>query len=499
MEMLELRESDVPKPWRLRSRISLALVALFVAIFGMIVTRLAAAAGAIARGESTRDLLGTRHSDAEIATLAATMEMMQRSIQVREEQLRGQSAVLESIERMGESLASELDLDKVVSAITRAGLELAEAEAAVFLLRLNVDGQFEVIDSTGREQCVILTSDDPLMQEVLHGHRVHISDLTAVSGRPAAANNERGARSVLGLPVMSRSGEIEGALVLFHTGDDAFSSLHQRLALGLARWAGIVVENAKLYKQSQEVLELLRHANVSKDEFLAIVSHELRTPITTIYGGSRLLKVRRKGMPEEAVDELVESVSEEAERLYLLVEDLLAIARTEMSEEVEREPVALGLIVEQAVAQFSRAHERQVEVQIETDMAPALGESTYVQQVVTNLLSNAHKYSPSEHPIEVEATCDGEELTVRVMDRGPGVPEAELEQIFESFYRSPEAAEQATGKGLGLTVCKRLIEALGGRIWAQNRLDSGLVVAFTLKVAPMEATEAIDLPLSPAG
>jgi len=455
-------------------------------------TRLATAAGAIARGESVSDLLDTKHSDAEIATLAATMDVMQRAIRVREEQLQGQSAALESIEHIGEALASELDLEKVVGAITESGIALMDAEAALFLMRAGASGEFEVISSAGPKPSVILPLEDPLVQEVVGGTRVQVAGLAAPHASPTLANVEGTAgraRSSLGMPVISRSGEIEGALVLFHSNPDAFNSLHLRMATGLARWAGIVVENAKLYKQSQQVLELLRQANISKDEFLAIVSHELRTPITTIYGGTRLLRVRRKNLPEQAVEDLFESVSEEAERLYLLVEDLLAIARTEMAEEVEREPVALAMIVEQAVALFSRGHEREVDLRIEADLPPALGEPTYVQQVVTNLISNAHKYTPPEHPIEVEATADRAELIVRVMDRGPGVTDPELEQIFESFYRSREAAERATGKGLGLTVCKRLIEALGGRIWAENRTGGGLIVSFTLEIAALEAPE----------
>jgi two-component system sensor histidine kinase KdpD len=180
---------------------------------------------------------------------------------------------------------------------------------------------------------------------------------------------------------------------------------------------------------------------------------------------------------------MFESIAEEAENLYRLVEDLLAIARTEMSEAIEREPVLMANVIEQAVSNFARTSNHEVLVRISPDLPVALGEPTYLNQVVTNLLSNAHKYSPAELPIEVEAEGADDAVIVRVMDRGTGVPAEELDQIFERFYRSRSTAERASGKGLGLTVCKRLVEAISGEIWAENRPDSGLIVNVKLEAA----------------
>jgi K+-sensing histidine kinase KdpD len=155
-----------------------------------------------------------------------------------------------------------------------------------------------------------------------------------------------------------------------------------------------------------------------------------------------------------------------------------------MSEPVEREPVQLQSVVEHAIANFTRNHAREIQVSMADDLPPALAEPTYMTQVLTNLISNADKYSPPETPVEVELLSEDGVITVRVKDKGPGVAEAELEQIFDRFYRSPDATTRASGKGLGLTVCKRLVEALSGRIWAENRRDdTGLIVTFTLEAA----------------
>jgi signal transduction histidine kinase len=180
---------------------------------------------------------------------------------------------------------------------------------------------------------------------------------------------------------------------------------------------------------------------------------------------------------------MIGSIEDEAERLYRLVEDLLAIARADLSEEVVREPISLVPVVDQVVKQFSNRHPgRPMEVHGGQDTY-ILAETTYVQQVLTNLISNADKYSDSGLPIEVELRAENGEGIVRVLDRGPGVPPNEIDQIFESFYRSKRTAKQATGKGLGLTVCKRLIEAMSGRIWARPRDGGGLEVGFALPLA----------------
>jgi two-component system sensor histidine kinase KdpD len=191
--------------------------------------------------------------------------------------------------------------------------------------------------------------------------------------------------------------------------------------------------------------------------------------------------MRRESLPEQAFNDMIVSISEEAERLHHLVADLLAIARTELA--VERRPVVIGDILRNVIGEFSTTHRRPIELSVAPDLPEALGDSSYLRQVVGNLLTNADKYTPIELPIEVGATRARDEVEVRVTDHGSGIDEEELPRIFESFFRGKDAGERASGSGLGLTVCRRLIESLGGRIWAKNRPEGGLEVGFTLKLA----------------
>ena len=245
-----------------------------------------------------------------------------------------------------------------------------------------------------------------------------------------------------------------------------------------------------LEAQAREAEEELRAAGKATTEFIGVMSHELRTPITTIYGGARLLQNRRKSLEEGAAEELIASIEEEAERLFRLVENLLALARSDLGEEIVPDVLPVGPLVEQAVRQFSsRRPGRPLEVNAAPGLPLVLAEPGYVHQVLHNLITNADKYSDAGRPIEVAIEADANEVTIRVLDRGAGVAEAELDQIFDSFFRSQSTARQAGGKGLGLTVCKRLVEAMSGRIWASRRDGGGLEVGFALPAATEVATD----------
>jgi signal transduction histidine kinase len=236
-----------------------------------------------------------------------------------------------------------------------------------------------------------------------------------------------------------------------------------------------------LYRSSQELTVELERVNASKDEFLGLVSHELRTPTTTIYGGLRLLETRRNQLPQETVDELIEAASEEAGRLTRLIENLLTLARLQLGQEVEQDVLSINVLVHSVVDSFVSGRKfRTVNRALAESLPAVVGSSAYLEQVLQNLLSNADKYSPAEEPIDVTTGLDGDDVLVRVRDHGPGIAPEEEEKIFEGFYRSQRTSSIASGQGLGLTVCRRLVEALGGQIRARNCPDGGLEIGFTL-------------------
>jgi signal transduction histidine kinase len=228
-----------------------------------------------------------------------------------------------------------------------------------------------------------------------------------------------------------------------------------------------------------------RQARAQRDAFLGILSHELRTPITTIYAGTKVL-AHGEALDERTWRELALDVSAEAERLFRLVEDLLVMARVERGGlQMANEPVLLQRVLAGAI-RLEKAHwpEMQIALNGPVDLPAVVGDATYVEQVARNLLSNAAKYSPPHEEIEVllgDAEDDGDEITVRVLDRGEGFASAEADDLFELFYRSPATAAQASGAGIGLFVCRRLVTAMGGRIWARPRPGGGAEFGFALR------------------
>jgi K+-sensing histidine kinase KdpD len=242
--------------------------------------------------------------------------------------------------------------------------------------------------------------------------------------------------------------------------------------------AGLAVEKAALFEESQRARQDLERANQTKDEFLGLVSHELRTPITTIYGSARLLMRTPSRLDDATKEELIGAIGEEADKMVQLVESLLMLARLEVGQALQKVPVSIAEAIERCAEPLVSAG-RKVEIDYENRVKEIDADRTYLQHILTNLLSNADKYSPPDAPIGLVVQENDSAVEFHVLDQGLGVEVGELDMIFDSFYRSPRTA-QLPGKGLGLAICKRLTEAQGGRIWANLRPGGGMEVAFSL-------------------
>jgi PAS domain S-box-containing protein len=227
-----------------------------------------------------------------------------------------------------------------------------------------------------------------------------------------------------------------------------------------------------------------REAAQAQEAFMGVLSHELRTPVTSIYGYAKVLQ--RPGLREQST-EMLEDIEAEADRLYRIVEDLLALSRVQAGFTVEGEPLLLQHLIGPLIkAEAQRWPQVIVEKEVPSDLPTIFGERTYVEQVLRNLLSNAAKYSPAGSTVTVTGRTHGDQVEIRVLDRGAGISAGEAEQLFRLFYRSPNTAKQASGAGIGLYVCRGLVQAMGGRIWATVREGGGSEFGFSLPVVEME-------------
>ncbi len=237
-------------------------------------------------------------------------------------------------------------------------------------------------------------------------------------------------------------------------------------------------------------ITVLKEVERLKDQFINMVSHELRTPTTTIRGGALTLLRRGNYLDEETRRQLLQDVADESERLHHLVEDLLTLSRAEAGMHIAPEPLRLHRLVNKVVLDLgARLSGCQLTVDVPHDLPLVEGDPLALEQVLRNLLENAARHSRTDARVEITATATDQAVVVSVLDGGPGLDPEDLERVFEPFYRSQAAIRAGVpGAGLGLAVCRRLVELQGGRIWAERRPEGGAAFRFTLPRAP-EAAE----------
>jgi two-component system sensor histidine kinase KdpD len=243
----------------------------------------------------------------------------------------------------------------------------------------------------------------------------------------------------------------------------------ERLVKTFASQGAVALERAAL-GQSEARARVLEESDRFKSSLLSSVSHDLRTPLATIKAAASSLRSGEVNWESPARAELLRAVEDETDHLNMLVGNLLDMSRLESGAmRPQRRWNVLLEIVQSVVERMSRladGHRLVVDVPEDLPLVPV--DFVQMSQVFTNLISNSLKFAPSNTPVRVLARAQGDsELLVQVSNQGPPVPEQHLQGIFEKFYRMT-AGDRVTGTGLGLSICKGIVEAHGGRIWAEN-------------------------------
>ncbi|HTE87129.1 MAG TPA: GAF domain-containing protein [Dehalococcoidia bacterium] len=226
----------------------------------------------------------------------------------------------------------------------------------------------------------------------------------------------------------------------------------------------------------------LKEIDRLKDDFINTVSHELRTPTTTIRGGALTLLRRGDTLDEGTKRQLLRDMSEEAERLHILVEDLLSLSRSQAGMQLTTEPIIPHRFVNHMILERGpRVGDHPLTVDVPADLPMVEADPFCLEQIFRNLLENAVKFSAGGQRIEIEAAPIEGEVVFSVLDRGTGIPSRDVDRVFEPFYRSDEVINAgAQGAGLGLAVCERFARMQGGRIWAEARPGGGTAFRFTV-------------------
>lgn len=300
---------------------------------------------------------------------------------------------------------------------------------------------------------------------------------------------DEGIRSVFVAP-MSINGVVAGTIAYYFRDAHRFTDLDLRVGAALANLASASISagdafaaNERARSELERLNADLQSANAAKDEFLGLVSHELKTPLTVIHGNAEVLSRSWKEMPLDIREQALGDLLHEGERLGRIIDNLLLLARAEQGQFSELEPMLVVRVVEQVVARHRRRFPSR-DITIEEDMKrrPVLFRPGYLELVIDNLLANAEKYSPSDAPITVQLQRTDEEVRVRILDLGAGIDPSDVDRLFEPFFRSQATSQRASGMGIGLAVCKRIIESQGGRVWARPRADAGSEFGFSVPV-----------------
>jgi PAS domain S-box-containing protein len=286
-------------------------------------------------------------------------------------------------------------------------------------------------------------------------------------------------RAVRGLTAMAQ--RPDGTFVDFEPYPTPLRDAEGRL-VGAVNVMVDITERRRATDELRSVVDALAASNAVKDEFLGLVSHELRTPLTTIYGNAQLLRdgaARRS--PDERTD-MAADIAEDADRLLAIVENLLLLSRLQAGARPDLEPQVLIQVVREEVASFSRRHpDARIRVaHVPHRDAIVDADRAYLTVLIQNLLANAYKYGGTSEDIEVGIGVDETDASITVLDRGIGLDDIGSADLFQPFYRSPAAQLKAGGIGLGLSVCQRIAEMLGGRIWAVPRDGGGSEFGFTI-------------------
>ena len=266
--------------------------------------------------------------------------------------------------------------------------------------------------------------------------------------------------------------------------------LHQLEAF--ASQTALAIERAQLAEEAERA-QVRAETERLRNSLLSSVSHDLRTPLASITGAASTLLENETHLDAGTRRDLLESLHEEADRLNRLVQNLLEMTRLESGTlQLHTEWHPVEEVVGAALGRFGKALARRaVTTRVPPDLPLVPMDDVLIEQVLINLLDNALKYTPAESPIEVSAEDGGGVVLIEVADRGPGLPAGEERRIFEKFHRA-ETAPSQRGAGLGLAICRGIVHAHGGRIWAENRPGGGVSVRFTLPVkeAPPILNEA---------
>jgi signal transduction histidine kinase/CheY-like chemotaxis protein len=434
----------------------------------------------------------------EAQALTEELEQANENLQELHDEAEAARTEVETLNRIGTTLASELELDRIVHTVTDAATKLTGAQFGAFF--------YNVVDKQGEKLTLYSLSGapreafenfghprpTPVFAPTFYGTAIVRSDDITQDSRYGQMGPHHGmppghlpVRSYLAVPVTSRGGDVIGGLFFGHSDVGVFQARAERIVSGISGWAAIAMDNARLYEAERRARGEAEVANKAKSEFLANMSHELRTPLNAIGGYAQLLSSGIRGPVTDLQIADLDRIARNQHHLLSLINDILNFAKLEAGrvrfvlKDVSMNET-LGQL-EALVAPQLEQKQLRYEYHCCDPSYTAYADPERLQQILLNLLSNAIKFTAPGGKIMV--TCDAKRdvMLVRVRDTGIGMPADKLEHIFEPFVQLDRGqVGSSMGTGLGLAISRDLAREMGGDLTAQSAIDEGST--FTLTV-----------------
>jgi K+-sensing histidine kinase KdpD len=306
-------------------------------------------------------------------------------------------------------------------------------------------------------------------------------------------------RHLLGVPLRTNNRTI-GVMVLGVSAPRIFSKQDERIVTTLAEQTAMAIENSRLLEEAGKV-ETLREIDRLKSDLISTISHELRTPVASIKGYISTLLRPDVTWAEDTKEEFLQIIDEESDRLQSLIDNLLQMSRIDAGMlRIDRQQTSLPRLAQKVARKTRvRAPKHRFAVVFPNDMPDVAVDPTQIELVLGNLVNNAVKYSSAGGRITIRGEMADGEVKINISDEGIGINPQHLERIFERFYRAntPET-KRISGTGLGLSICRGIVEAHGGRIFAESVPGKGSTFTFILPVLELSSSE-FTMTATPAG
>lgn len=398
----------------------------------------------------------------------------------------------ELLNQIGLTLAAELNVDKLAQAITDIATDLVDAELGAFFHNLTNEGgeRHMLYTLSGVQREAFTRLSIPRAAELfgfMFGGKsvLRCGDITRepraadISFYSVASQEQLPLRSYLAMPVISRSGEVLGGLLFGHSAIDMFTNEHERLVKGIAAQAAITIDNARSFENVQWAQAQLTRVNKDLETFAFSASHDLQEPIRAITISAQLLKRRSQLQDSEAV--LLENILNSSSRVQTLLLDLIEFLKASKADHLLPSNVDPNLVLENVLAGLKGQIDA-VNGLVTSEPLPSVkANQGQLANLFQNLITNALKYRSTKRPtVHISAVQQGEWAVFSVQDDGIGIEARYAEEIFEPFTRL-HSQEEYAGSGIGLGLCRRIVEQYGGRIWLEkSTLREGSTFSFTV-------------------